>query len=165
MSKLQSLETSRLSPDFIPRLADKTNINCRNCLASTLPANCRGVRIAFNNLKFAQTAAANHEYMAFTSFRKRDENSRDFYVYLNTVCEHKASQETEILKHFVSDMMHRASPNSQRRANTLLKLAPRIETENKKYIKERMYRKLATEAENAVFGKPYSPALDDTTEK
>jgi hypothetical protein len=44
-----------------------------------------------------------------------------------------------------------------------MKLAPRIETENKKYIKERMYRKLATEAQNAVFGKPYAP--DNATDQ
>jgi hypothetical protein len=95
--------------------------------------------------------------MAFASLRKHEDKPHEFYVHLNSVCEHKASQETEILKHFVSDMLHRSSPNSQRRAQTLMKLTPRIETENKKYIKERMYRKLATEAENAVFGKPYSP--------
>lgn len=87
------------------------------------------------------------------SFRRQQENPHDFYVYLNSVCELKATQETEILQNFVSDMLHRSSPNSQRRAQTLMRLAPRIETENKKYIKERMYRQLATEAENAVFGR------------
>lgn len=90
------------------------------------------------------------------SFRRQQENPHDFYVHLNSVCELKATQETEILQNFVSDMLHRSSPNSQRRAQTLMRLAPRIETENKKYIKERMYRKLATEAENAVFGRPNS---------
>ena len=95
--------------------------------------------------------------MAFASFGNGEEKPHDFYVYLNSVCERKATQETEILKHFVADMLHRSSPNSQRRAQTLMKLAPRIESENKKYIKERMYRKLASEAENAVFGKPHSP--------
>jgi hypothetical protein len=89
--------------------------------------------------------------MAFATFRKREDKPQEFYVYLNSVCELKATQETEILKH------------SQRRAQTLMKLAPRIETENKKYIKERMYRKLATEAQNAVFGKPYAP--DNATDQ
>jgi hypothetical protein len=101
--------------------------------------------------------------MAFATFRKREDKPQEFYVYLNSVCELKATQETEILKHFASDMLHRSSPNSQRRAQTLMKLAPRIETENKKYIKERMYRKLATEAQNAVFGKPYAP--DNATDQ
>ena len=59
------------------------------------------------------------------------------------------------MKHFVSELLHRSSPNSERRARTFMKLVPKIETENKKYIKERMYKKLATEAENAVFGKPH----------
>lgn len=94
---------------------------------------------------------------ASPSLRKRTENPQEFYEYLNTVCEKKATQDTEILKHIVSDMLHRSSPNSQRRAHTLMKLAPRIETENKKYIMERMYKRLAMEAENAVFGVPHLP--------
>ena len=110
-----------------------------------------------NSHSFAHKQQEDFAKMAFTSMRKREDTPHEFYVYLNSVCEHKATQDTEILNNFVSDMLHRSSPNSQRRANTLMKLAPRIETENKKYIKERMYRKLATEAQNAVFGKPHSP--------
>ena len=98
---------------------------------------------------------ANQRFTNFENFEAHLGNSREFYVRLNSMCDKEATQETEILNHFVSEMLHRSSPNSVRRARTLMKLAPKIETENKKYIKERMYKKLAAEAESAVFGKPH----------
>jgi Skp family chaperone for outer membrane proteins len=95
--------------------------------------------------------------MAFASMRKREHKPHEFYANLKSLGEERAMEDKERLNDFVSNMQHRSSPNSQRRANTLMKLAPRIATENKKYIMEKMYRKLSIEAENAVFGKPYSP--------
>ena len=95
---------------------------------------------------------ATERFSKFISHEAKD--SKDFYIYLNSICDMKASQETEVLKHFASDLLHQSSPDSVRRARTLIKLAPKIETENKKYIKERMYMKLAMEAQTAVFGKP-----------